>query len=66
VPYTVQLRRKNVKAVEAIMGVALDNPQVGQVIELPMTIKAKITAIVPTSAGAAINQSVVIIEADEI
>lgn len=65
-PYTIQLRRKNVKAVEAIMGVALENPQVGQVIELSMTIRAKITAIKPTNVGAEISQPVIVIEADEI
>jgi hypothetical protein len=65
-PYQIQLKRKNVKAVEAIMGVVLEDPRIGQVIELPRTIKAKITAIKPTNIGAEIRRSVVIIEADEI
>jgi hypothetical protein len=48
-PYQIQLGRKNAKAVEAIMGVVLENPGIGEVIELPKAIKARITAIAPTS-----------------
>jgi hypothetical protein len=64
-PYQIQLRRKGPKAVEAIMGVVLENPGIGKVIELPKAIKARITAIAPTSVRMG-DQSVVIIEADEI
>jgi hypothetical protein len=65
-PYQVHLRRKNRKAVEAIMGVRLGSPKVGDVIECPVRIKAKIIEIEPTKVGAEIDQSLIIIKADEI
>ena len=65
-PYQIQLKRKNRSAVDSIMGIKLDDPKVGDTIECPENVKAKITAIESTVVGTQLDQRLTIIKADEI